>query len=608
MCHLRILSLLALLNVVPALAQVHFGGVTQRPSIYTITVAGDGSTDNTAAVNSALVACKDVLLDNGVIRGHVLFAKGCSQTLYLSNQLHLYVPLMLTGSLIGVQGSANGLYGQGVPIYPIGVPVCGTSPVIVASGAMNSSNITVSSSTPLQVGSYIGFASIKGGPYRIASISGTAVTLSTSLAATVPSGTHVVCESPGAISVNAGNVQIKNINVDGGQFVLNGGSQPVAQVEVYNSAFYNGAGVIPFVLDGAFEIVVRESSFSSSGSHAVQITNDNATFVGSVISFSDCLFNTGGVLINSNNVTGLPNAISFIHDTAESLSANFVDIDTTSGGFDGLLLDRLLSADTGSGGYAVADIASTRNGLSNITINDISQWLGLKLSNVNIVGLLITGAGNYGASGVNFGFPQLSYTWLPGDAVDSPGYVHGVGPPLWGTKLMVNQDPTTWTASNSGAVTIVQAPDGTRSAGLISCPSGSCWVSVYNRAQAIGVGDWIIAGLWCRSGSYTTAISQNPNWNRLYFVGATVQTPTHLVAYPNNLVVENTLATRIGEQWVPAVAAYKVTAITSAPTTYSFSVSATSSFAQAFWKPWMVRIPAGTVPDEEVVRLVRTME
>jgi len=575
------------------------------------TILGDGLTDNTSMLNAALATCKDILLDNGSINGHVVFPPSCSatQTLYIRTSLHVHAPFMLTKSLVG---TSNGMNGQGTPVYVDGdIPTCATTPLITASGPLGSATITVSSAAPLKTGSYIGFASINGGPYDITRISGTSITVSPALEAAVPPGTNVVCESPGGLSVNASNLVLRNLDEYGGTVVLNGGGQIVAQIAVQNCSFTLPAtsSAVPFVIDGAFELVIDGDAFTPGTGYSMQITNDNLTFIGQIISISHSIFNNRGILINSNNSTELPNDITLSHDIYESLSGDLVDIDSSSGsGFNGLVLDHIVSADSENGRYAVAEVGRSPRGIAGVTINDISQWFGLAVANVNIFGLVILGAGNPGSSAIRFG-PQQNYTWLPGDSMDSPGYVHGVGPPSWGIAFSVNQNASTWTASNSGTVALSIAPDGKRTAGLVKCPATLCSVTLFKSLAAVSVGDWIIAGTWAQSESETNSVSQNPLSATVSISGVKIQGPFGgaPIAYPNLLPLKNTLETRVGKQWVPIVNAFKVMDVTSSSATYTFHVSAGKAYPQAFWKPWIVRIPSGALPDEEVIRLARTM-
>lgn len=586
------------------------------------TVFGDLSNDNTSAINAALATCQDVLVDSVVIAGPLEFRKGCyRQTLWFRGISYLMHSLYVPGGVAirGTSGNANQISGLwGPPNTYLNVkstiPVCQTFPFVTGSGTSGTNTINVSNASPFVVDSYVSVsnnASGIGHSSQISAILGKAVTIRDKIATTF-TNQPVNCDTPGIINIEGTNVTISGLTIGGmgaghaSPLFLNGGNRPVAQVLLENIALSTAGNTVPLVIDGAFEIMAQGLTLMPpTRAPSVEITNDNTTFQAGTITIKDSLIYNRGMLIRSNNQTGLPEDITVQNITYENLAGSFVDIDSSSGiGFSGLILDRLVNADRVASTYGVAEVGSSPKGIRDVTVTEVRNWFGLQLSNVNIFGLTILGGGSPGFGIVNLG-PQQNYTWLPGDSVDMPGYQHGMGTPSFGTALSVNQAASTWRSSGGGIVTLVPGPDGSgNSAGLITCPSGNCYVIVYRSSQPAAAGDWIVAGLWSRSGSGVHSISQNASTAQLTISGVTIQGSAGTGA----VRLTNTLSTRIGEQWVPIVNAFKVSASKSSSAVYTFQISASSRYPQAFWKPWVVRIPAGSMSDEEVIRLMRTAQ
>lgn len=163
--------------------------------------------------------------------------------------------------------------------------------------------------------------------------------------------------------------------------------------------------------------------------------------------------------------------------------------------------------------------------------------------------------------------------------------------------LAVNQDPTTWTATNCTVTSNALAPDGTLTAGNYVC-TGSGATQVLNTSITPSVGDHVLYWAWVNtttpnkkavSGAVNSAIgvtnSSNPHWS---FVSGTT-TP-------------NIYDAALYDDWYHVlVGVATVGTADGSAGNLTMGLNADTNAVMQFWKPGAIYLPA-SIPLKEVMR------
>lgn len=301
----------------------------------------------------------------------------------------------------------------------------------------------------------------------------------------------------------------------------------------------------------------------------------------------------------------------FDHDAFEGVTTDFLQVIRTNiTSVTDLGFTDVEMADPSSAGYIINQTGSGGN-VTNVTLThctnfgaSITNGVGGGIQNVEYRGwngyLSTTGQKGFAESASG----QLDGTWL------GAGYTMIPALSIAGS-LNTIQSPTSWpTAAGYTIATGVTAPDGSATAGSVTYISGGTGGGngplVFNSTiSGLAVGDWLIAGVWAQPTSVpTTPATTVGSIEQFLQVGALGGTG---ITFDNGassfpIISQQQAAYRLNGEWVPYSTAYKVTAITGTPT---MQYSLGTSTALNFWMPWMVRIPAGTLSDDDVIRYTK---
>ena len=154
-------------------------------------------------------------------------------------------------------------------------------------------------------------------------------------------------------------------------------------------------------------------------------------------------------------------------------------------------------------------------------------------------------------------------------------------------------------AENMAIITGVTAPDGSTTAAKFVCTASSS--KSLGSISTVRVGDWFIAGVWMRPESTDGPAESNGALTHIAHGGAGT--------FDNGrrtLALSGLATQRITGGWLPVVIAGKV-ATTAGGDYISFGVGCQSTTPTSYWMPWLMRVPAGTLPDADVINLSRSL-
>lgn len=403
---------------------------------------------------------------------------------------------------------------------------------------------------------------------------------------------------------------IKNLAISGNSGIgiyIDGASALGALVRLDNVAV-NAAVVAtaqPLQIDGAFWVWAEHCAFLSNSTalHSIRITSSSSAFsTAGLIYVTDTIISGKGVKIDSQVTASIQGNVFFRNCHYESGNGALLTLDSTNGDISHVTLDQFNISDAVSV-PAVID-ASGGRAIRNITVRDSTYAPVPLVSGQSIQGLYVNGENIYG-------YPA---GWSPGqNQRDWSAVINGVFQGGWSgagaamgpsvvpyTSLDVSQDVSTWGAlAGSATVTTgILAPDGTATAAKLTSGVGENAKTVYRQTLSVAVGDFVIAGVWMRSEDatvppYTGSIfSFNPG--SVIFDGGS-----------NVLGLSQNHSRIFGTSWMSLVVMGKVTTAPVGSAEYILSLKVDDSHPTSFWMPFLIRIPAGTMDEREVIRLKR---
>jgi hypothetical protein len=360
---------------------------------------------------------------------------------------------------------------------------------------------------------------------------------------------------------------------------------------------------LPLLIDGFFWIWMEHCSFLSqpdSYPASIRITNTNPAFPNAgLLHLKDTQIAGHGIQLGSQVPANSIGNFSIEKVVYESGLDSFLRIDTTYAPASGIDLETVEIADAVSVPYVI-------EGNPGAVIRDVSirNSPGLQgpYANVPIYGLRLEGGRMYDyTGGWQIGGSQKSYSANMFGVIDAEwaGQGANMSPSLvpFGT-LNVAQDVTQWnTLPGSATVsTGVRAPDGSLTAAQLTA-SAPAYRQIYRAVPGLSAGDWILAGFWVKAESPAAPPSMD---SRVCLNPGSSKFDNQTSCFG----VTNDLARRIGAPWTPVMASAKIAAL-SAGSELIFSLVVDGAHPTSFWMPFMVRIPAGTMTDAEVIRYAR---
>lgn len=176
----------------------------------------------------------------------------------------------------------------------------------------------------------------------------------------------------------------------------------------------------------------------------------------------------------------------------------------------------------------------------------------------------------------------------------------GFGPVAVRYANLATMPPTT--NSGSGTITTgVSAPDGTTNAATITSTSGTYDAKFYRATITPAVGDWFIAGVWAHAAT-SNGFRASPGPDQVASIGITgTNTLTGITTC--------TPAWYGNQEWAWVWCAAKITASSSnGDFIFNASVTLSPNTATSFYGPTVLRIPSGTISDNEVWELVQNLQ
>jgi hypothetical protein len=166
----------------------------------------------------------------------------------------------------------------------------------------------------------------------------------------------------------------------------------------------------------------------------------------------------------------------------------------------------------------------------------------------------------------------------------------------------ITQVPSTWaTVTGTGSVTAVAAPDGTTMAGRLTWASGSVFqVATCCANHTPAVGDWYIMGVWARSQTNNGFASNTP------FQFAFSNSNVHLQSTGNQQIFAIQFIKGDGD-WYWFYSAQKISATDGAASGLNFNLYSDSTHTADYYCPTVVRIPNGTISDNEALQYAMNM-
>ncbi len=428
-----------------------------------------------------------------------------------------------------------------------------------------------------------------------------------------PAGT-----GPALHVIGSGGQRIENIAIskaEGPGILIDGAAQLGALVQLINVSVLaaNSADSVPLKIDAAFWIWIEHSSFLSPAAAfpaSIWITSSKNTFSSAgLIYISDTVIAGHGIKMDTQVKVNQQGNLSLDRVTYEAGANSFIRADSTNGLVAGLFLNFITIADSTSVPYLIEETGSAPTSIRAVSIQNSAVLSTIPVSNVSIMGLNYQVDDSYDyASGYALGATQQAYTTLRRGVLDGEWDGSRTANQLQTVPfatLPVQQDATQWASRDGGAAVTAGkiAPDGSATAGELTARTGVDGKTVYRASPEMAVGDWILAGAWVKSEDASKS-SPVPTGN-----GPLVALSPGTNRFSNGLsysLLDGDLARRIGSRWSYVWSAQKISVL-AGNAELLFQLKTDPTHPASFWMPWMARIPAGAMADEDVLRYARSI-
>jgi hypothetical protein len=375
---------------------------------------------------------------------------------------------------------------------------------------------------------------------------------------------------------------------------------------------------VPLVVDAFFWVWVKDCSFlgyySNPSTHSypasIRLTTSNSSYSATgLVYVSDTVLAGYGVKVDSQVVVSRQGNLFLTNTLLESSVGSFLDLDATNGVISPITMDHCEMADTiiPAPLIGISGTGEVRNVLLRATEAASNPLVtpGKTIRNFVVEGSRTT---DY-TTGWSTGQGQRDYALTKQGTVEARILDQGsrMSPALQPYQaLNVTQDVTAWSglAGSAAVTTGVLAPDGSTTAATLSSASGQQQRRVSSVTLTdVSVGDWFLFGFWYQNTNDTDPPSTGTALSMTSGGGdATLDGVSSVKAMGDEFYA------RFGTQrWTPVVQMAKVTAAPSATQNVFFSLFVESGKSTNFWMPFVIRIPAGTMSDDEVNRFRRTI-
>ena len=355
----------------------------------------------------------------------------------------------------------------------------------------------------------------------------------------------------------------------------------------------------PLIIDEFFWVWTRDCRFlpSTTNGYSIYITNtDNKISSSGLLYFRDTILSMKGVKIDTQVPVSNVGAVHFDGLLRENSVGPLLTLDATISSIQDVTLSNVGDADPIDPGALVHVIAPVYR-VMNLRIDNSQPAAGFPFvsGDTHMVDLTIDQPndprlGLFAAPvGQRFRSMRIQTTevndldWLGTETTALP--LHSV------RAYELSQDLSTWTDLATATVepgTI--APDGSNTAYTLRSASGPAGRQKQH-VLTYGVGDWIIAGVWLKAAN---GHAEYPN------LAFNVSDRLDNASYILPLVPRG--FTHGG--WQFAINVAKVVSV-NVGQGMNFTLPTDSAKPVAYWKPFLIHIPAGSMSDAEVMRLAR---
>ena len=424
--------------------------------------------------------------------------------------------------------------------------------------------------------------------------------------------------APALHVIGSGGQRIENISISsplGPGILIDGAAQLGALVQLRNVSVMaaDSAQSVPLKIDAAFWIWIEHSSFLSQAASfpaSIWITSSKNTFSNAgMIYMSDTTIAGHGIKMDAQVKVNSQGALSLDRVTYESALNSFIRVDSTNGLVGGLFLNFITIADSRAIPFIIEEISATPTSIRAVSIQNSSTISSTPFSNVSIMGLNYQVDDSYEYStGYTLGASQHEFATLRRGVLDAEwdgSRTANQFQTVPFATLPVQQDATQWASLTGGAMVTTGkiAPDGSATAAELSVKAGLDGKMVYRATPTMAVGDWILAGAWVRSEDASTSSPVPTGSGPLIALSPSGSRFSNGQSYA---VLDGDLARRIGSRWSYIWSAQKISAL-SGKAELMFQLKTDSTHPVSFWMPWMARIPANSMSDDDVLRYARSV-
>ena len=375
-------------------------------------------------------------------------------------------------------------------------------------------------------------------------------------------------------------------------------------------------------VDGTFWVWIKDCAFNAKATSGPTIRmtalTPGSTGTG-LVDIRDTIIAGHGMKIDPRVSTPQPAGnVTMTNVTTESMRDAFLTIDASHAYISGIHLTKIEVADNISMPALISIINADPGKVRNVSLKDsdsifpyVPLVTGGSISGFNVeAGSTI----DYPDKGWRIGADQRRYTLMRDGTIDAetPLVFSQMSPFIIPYQTFAfGQNPAGWTKGNATVTTGVMGPDGTLTAGTLTSSGGEKYIRFNSGAVTYAVGDWVLAGVWIRGESSTkppyaySSISLSGS-GTARFDNATAQ-GFNIPGYAGYGDL-NFPTQQLPSAWYPAIGYGKITSITGSTSFETvLDLKCTDTQPTSYWKQWAMRIPAGTMPDQEVIRLARSL-
>lgn len=367
----------------------------------------------------------------------------------------------------------------------------------------------------------------------------------------------------------------------------------------------------PINVDNFFWLWIDSCTFmttTGTAAYSMRLNCDaSATAYTGLVFVRDTVFNGYGVIIRNYSASTCQQ-FNFVDCSVENSLSDFFTIDgSNSTQISGLTFDRTYMFDNLSG-YKFFNIITSP--VTAVTWRGDTNYLSFNASSKLISGLNIEGTRNFKYTTslpLKNGLDQ-EYTRNFGDgAIDARAIPtdYNFAPSLVPYTSFAVTSMGTWTPAAGQTFTGgYLAPDGTLNAYELTGSAGS-FTGYQAGSTTPAAGDWVIAGVWVQE----TSGAKQPQIPVVDFA-VTAGTFTFTKTGNSLLYISNSENAVVGDtRWKLKIVGDKVATASAATVLPRFQLNISTDYGTTrYFSPFMIRVPAGTATDDEIISWIRSIK